>query len=158
MPPAEQTPANDADSARITNTLHGQSPVPEIPAPEVPVHGIRVPRRRTRSRPPPGHRLALTRLPASARQAQDEALALRRKLERAVVAAHGQVSLTQAAAISTAARWEGVARVAAHRLAERGGKMDDGNYLAYVREIARASGERDKSIGKLALPVRASAH
>jgi len=153
MPPAEQTPANDAEETRISNTVTTPLQVPEIPAPEIPAPGIRVPRRRTRSRPPPGHRLALTRLPASARQAQDEALALRRKLERAVVAAHGQVSLTQAAAISTAARWEATSRIAAHWLSERADTMSDECRLSYLREIARASAERDRSIARLALPV-----
>ena len=142
----QQSPGNDANSQPIHNTLsyHAAGQSGSVSASSGDAN--------SGAPSPPGHRLPLGRLPDAERAVERACYAFRRGLERAVVEAHGRVSLPQAAAISTATRWERVARVAARRLAERGTDMSDECYLAYVRETAKASGERDKAIDRLALP------
>ena len=101
------------------------------------------------------HRLALGKLPASLARCERAANAFRRALEEAVELARGRIDFADALAINTAARWERHSALALRWLREHGERMDDAQRLAYSREIARASSERDKAVASLKLGAAA---
>lgn len=97
------------------------------------------------------HGLRAGRLPrgcGSIRKACDR---LRRQLEDAVVYERGEVSLADAATIQTALRWERHAMLSQRWLRLEGDSLTPGDRLAFSREIARASAERDKCLRSLNL-------
>lgn len=96
-------------------------------------------------------RLTLGALPRSLRRVERDAYAFRIALEEAVSLAHGRIDFAAACAVNTASRWERHALLATRWLRERGEAMDDAGRLAYSREIARASAERDKAVASLKL-------
>jgi hypothetical protein len=71
-----------------------------------------------------------------------------------VFAIRGEVSLVDAAYINTAYRWERHAQLAARWLHLHGAEMDHATRLAYSRDVARASTERDKALASLKLSER----
>jgi hypothetical protein len=77
---------------------------------------------------------------------------LRRRIEAAVVAEHGAIPLVAAASINTATRWERHALLAQRWLRLRADEMSDDQRLAYSRDVAKASAERDKALATLRLP------
>ena len=79
---------------------------------------------------------------------------LRGKLESAVVDLRGEVALYDAANINTAIRWERHALLTQRWLRLEAKSMDATTRLAYSRDIARASAERDKCLKALGLDVR----
>lgn len=100
-------------------------------------------------------RLALGKLPTSLARCERAANAFRRALEDAVELAHGRIEFAAALSINTAARWERHSLLAMRWLREHGERMDDAQRLAYSREIARASTERDKAVERLKLQPEA---
>ena len=63
----------------------------------------------------------------------------------------GEVGLADAAAINSAVRWERHAMLAQRWLRVDAGDMDASTRLAYSRDVAKASSERDKCIRALGL-------
>jgi predicted KAP-like P-loop ATPase len=78
-------------------------------------------------------------------------------LERAVLDRRGEVDVFAAAVIQSAMRWERHALLAQKWLRITP-DLDPDQKLAFSREIARASSERDKCLRLLGLDVRASAN
>ncbi len=100
------------------------------------------------------HGLRAGRLPPgcnSIRHAIDE---LRRQLEDAVLSVHGQIDIVAAAQIQSAVRWERHAMLAQRWLRLRADLLQPAELLAFSRDIARASSERDKVINALNLTSR----
>ncbi|MBS0208722.1 MAG: hypothetical protein JSS27_07190 [Planctomycetes bacterium] len=76
---------------------------------------------------------------------------LKRALEAAVVTNKGQLSIYDAALIQTACRWEQHALLAQRWLRLEGVAMNADQRLAYSRDVARSSAERDKCLKALGL-------
>lgn len=104
----------------------------------------------------PGESEAETFARRSLAKVEQDAAEFRATLEMLVVEVHGSISLTLACRISSASRWERHAMLATRWLRERHHEMDDSQRLAYSREIARASAERDKAIAALCLEQTAT--
>lgn len=100
------------------------------------------------------HGLKAGSLPKDARYIEVRLNQFRRNLEDAVIAAKGEVSLADAAAIQTACRWERHACLAQRWLTKQYAELKPLDRLTFSREISRASGERDKAIRLLGLDVR----
>ena len=97
------------------------------------------------------HGLTSGNLPKGAKYIQHQMDRLRRQLEAAVIEAKGQVTLSDAAAIQSAIRWERHSALALRWLRVEGDKLKPTDRLTFSREIARASAERDKAIRELKL-------
>lgn len=97
------------------------------------------------------HGLAAGKLPADAAFIEVRLNGFRRRLEDAVVAERGAVTLQEAAVIQTALRWERHAALAQRWLTKAGDELKPVERLTFSREIARASTERDKALGCLRL-------
>lgn len=110
-----------------------------------------------RSGPPKGnannlrHGLRAGQLPRDAKYIEYRLNAFRRTLEQTVLAAKGEVTLPDAAAIQTCLRWERHACLAQRWLVKAGDTLKPEQRLNFSREIARASAERDKAIAALKL-------
>ena len=76
----------------------------------------------------------------------------RRALEAAVFEDRGEVSITDAALINSAYRWEKHSQLCQRWLFLESEKLSDADRLSYSRDVARASCERDKAIAQLKLP------
>ena len=96
------------------------------------------------------HGLKGGQLPKDCRYIELRLNAFRRNLEDAVMAERGAVTLTDAAAIQTCLRWERHAALA-QRWLVKSTDMKPEQKLAFSREIARASSERDKALAMLKL-------
>jgi hypothetical protein len=100
------------------------------------------------------HGLRAGRLPQGCafitRQVNDFA----REVRRAVVDAKGGVSITDAASINSATRWERHSCLSLRWLRLHCDSMSHDQRLAYSREIAKASSERDKCVRALGLDIR----
>lgn len=81
----------------------------------------------------------------------------RRLIEKAVAEANGEIGVYAAACIQSAIRWERHAQLSARWLRLNCATFTPEQFLAYSREIARASSERDKCLEKLGLDKRATA-
>jgi len=98
------------------------------------------------------HGLVAGQLPKGAAYIKRECDTLRRSIEEAVAASHsGSVTLYQAALIQTCIRWERHAMLVQRWLRLQCDTMDAATRLAYSRDIARASAERDKALLGLGL-------
>lgn len=110
-----------------------------------------------RSGPPKGnannlrHGLKAGKLPADAKYIEIRLNIVRRNLEQTVIAAKGEISLPDAAAIQTCIRWERHAALAQRWLTKQYEELKPEQRINFSREIARASGERDKAIASLQL-------
>jgi hypothetical protein len=93
-------------------------------------------------------------LPKDAKYIEYRLNAFRRTLEQAVLAAKGEVSLTDAGCIQTCIRWERHACLAQRWLVKAGDTLKPEQRLTFSREIARASAERDKAIAALELGAK----
>ncbi|HEX4145154.1 MAG TPA: hypothetical protein VHY91_16730 [Pirellulales bacterium] len=76
--------------------------------------------------------------------------ALRAAIEDALTVAGREIGIVEAAAIQSACRWERHALLAQRWLRKETG-LDPDQKLAFSREIARASSERDKCLDRLKL-------
>jgi hypothetical protein len=72
-------------------------------------------------------------------------------LESAVVVAKGEITLIDAASIQSAVRWERHALLCQRWLIKEAATLSAGERLAFSREIARASSERDKCLDRLGI-------
>lgn len=97
------------------------------------------------------HGLKAGKLPADAQYIEHQMNALRRQLEDAVIATKGEVSLTDAAHVQTAIKWERHGALALRWLRVDGENLKPVERLTFSREIARASAERDKAIAAMDL-------
>jgi hypothetical protein len=98
------------------------------------------------------HGLRAGQLPKGAAYIKRECDVLRREIEQAVADVHGgSVSLYHAALIQTCIRWERHAMLIQRWLRLESDTMDAATRLAYSRDIARASAERDKALLTLGL-------
>ena len=95
--------------------------------------------------------LALGRLPKGASYVRRLMGEFRSELERAVVEAHGEVSLSNAALITTVCRHEGRALLLSRYLALEGDALKTLERASLLEAIGRASDARDKAIEKLKL-------
>lgn len=76
-----------------------------------------------------------------------------RAFNRALIAQKGEVSFTDAASVNSATRWERHSCLALRWLRLHADEMSHDQRLAYSREIAKASAERDKCIRATGLSV-----
>jgi hypothetical protein len=97
------------------------------------------------------HGLRASQLPADCKFIELRMNAFRRILEDAVVKAKGEVSIPDAACIQTALRWERHAALAQRWLTKQYTELKPVDRLTFSREIARASGERDKALKMIGL-------
>lgn len=97
--------------------------------------------------------LTVGRLPRGLSHVRNAISAFRLKLERLVRAACGEVHLKHAGVIQTICRIEGHIAACQHKLREKADSLSAIEFLAFSREIARASVERDKCIRLLPLEV-----
>ncbi|MBI1900919.1 MAG: hypothetical protein HYS13_07380, partial [Planctomycetia bacterium] len=108
---------------------------------------------------PPGnsnairHGLTCAALPKGAGHVRVVTLNLRREIENAIMEARGEVSLYDACIVQTAVRWERVALLASLWL-RREAMLTPDQRLNFSREVARASGERDKCLRLLGLHAK----
>ncbi|MFH1923413.1 MAG: hypothetical protein ABIP48_26420 [Planctomycetota bacterium] len=75
----------------------------------------------------------------------------RRSLEDMVLEVKGRVSMLDAALIQSSLRWERHGALAQRWLRLEGDKLKPMEKLAYSREIAKASSERDKALAAMDL-------
>ena len=97
------------------------------------------------------HGLKASTLPKDCRYIEVRLNIFRRRLEDALLAAKGQVTMTDAANIQTCLRWERHAALAQRWLTKQYKELKPTDKLAFSREIARASTERDKALANLQL-------
>ena len=97
------------------------------------------------------HGLKCGKCPPDAMYIEHQVNSLRRQLEDAVLAQHGEVSLVHAGIIQTSCKWEKHGALATRWLRLKGDQLKPTEVLQFSREIARASSERDKAIAALDL-------
>jgi hypothetical protein len=97
------------------------------------------------------HGLKAGKLPRDAKYIEIRMNIVRRELEAAVVAAKGGVSITDAAYIQTAMRWERHAALAQRWLTKQYDELKPEQRLAFSEAIAKASTNRDKAVAALGL-------
>jgi hypothetical protein len=107
-----------------------------------------------------GLRLVVNGLPPGCTRLEGDRRKLRRLLESLVETQKGEITIVDAALISTIIRWEThsalCARWLRHALAEGGKGLTHADKLGYSREVARASSERDKCIKALGVGKKAT--
>lgn len=103
------------------------------------------------------HGLKAGKLPKDALHVEITTNRLRRQLEDAVLAARGAVSLTDASLIQSAVRWERHSALANRWLRMKSAELRPTELMAFSREVARASSERDKAIALLRLDLEPEA-
>jgi hypothetical protein len=97
------------------------------------------------------HGLKSGKLPKGAEYIEHRLNQFRRTLEEAVLTVRGEITIDDAACIQTAIRWERHATLAQRWLTKQYDELKPLDRLSFSREIARASGERDKAIRALNL-------
>src|SRR5262245_27058537 len=97
------------------------------------------------------HGLKAGQLPADAKYIEYRMNNFRRQLEAAVLEAKGEISLSDAATVQTALRWERHGCLAQRWLTKQYDELKPEQRLTFSREVARASAERDKAIAALCL-------
>ena len=97
------------------------------------------------------HGLRAGQLPKGAAYIKRECDTLRREIEQAVLEQHGEIGLYQAAVVQSAMRWERHGLLVQRWLRMEAGTMDAAQRLAYSRDIARASENRDRCLKELGL-------
>jgi uncharacterized protein YjcR len=105
--------------------------------------------------------LALGRLPKGASYIRRLMGELRRELEKAVAATHGEVSLPHAALVTTVCRHEGRAMLLSRYLAlesEKGDGIKLAERVSILEAIGRATDARDRAIKQLDLSLTVNAN
>ena len=97
------------------------------------------------------HGLTAGKLPKGCQYIQGVCRVLRQQVEGALVTNKGKVSLTESAVIQSVMRWERHALLCQRWLRLEAANMTCDQRLAYRREIARASSERDRCLRSLDL-------
>lgn len=113
-----------------------------------------------RSGPPKGstnaakHYMRAGKLPKCMKYIETRINGFKRHLEALVLDARGEVTVTDAAHIDTAAKWERHGCLALRWLRTEGENLKPSEKLSYSEAIAKASMNRDKAIEKLELNVK----
>ena len=97
------------------------------------------------------HGIQLSRLPAGCAFIHRRASQLRTALERLVIEQRDEVTVGELATIGTAATWAIHGMLCARWLEKAGESLTHAERLGYSREVARASTERERAIGRLGL-------
>ena len=97
------------------------------------------------------HGLSIGRLPKGAAYVANLTAKLRQALEDATLDIRGQVGVYELAVINSAIRWERHALLAQRWLRREAANLTPDQRLAFSREVARASSERDKCLKALGL-------
>jgi len=100
------------------------------------------------------HGLRAGKLPAGCGNIENRINVFRRTLEDEKLAIAGEISIVDAAAINTACKWERHGMLALRWLRLEAEKLTASERLAFSREIARASAERDRALAGLELDRR----
>ena len=93
------------------------------------------------------------KLPAKLQYIEHRINAFRRRLEEAVADVKREVSITDAAAINSACKWERHGLLAQHWLRKEAEKLSAADRLKFSEAIAKSSDQRDKNIRLLGLDV-----
>ena len=110
---------------------------------------------------PPGnanaarHFMVSGKLPAKLRYIEYRINHFRRNLETAVTEAKGEVSIVDAAAINSAAKWERHGLLAQHWLRNEAENLSASDRLRFSEAIAKASDKRDANLRALGLDAEA---
>jgi hypothetical protein len=102
------------------------------------------------------HGLRSGKLPKATRYIENRVNELRRQLEDAVTECKGKISVSDAAYINTAIRWETHAALARRWLTKNEKTMDIEQQLRFSKEEASASDKRDYAISCLELGERST--
>lgn len=97
------------------------------------------------------HGMMTSKLPKKLEWVEKKANAFRRRLEAAVEEAKGDITLTDAATINTAVKWERHAMLAQAWLREQEATLSASDRLRFSEAIAKASDNRDRNIRQLGL-------
>lgn len=97
------------------------------------------------------HGLNAGKLPKGCQYIENALNHFRRQVEDIVLENKGSISLQDAASIQTALKWERHGALALRWLNKQGDSLKPMESLAFSREIARASTERDKALATLGL-------
>lgn len=100
------------------------------------------------------HGMLAGKLPKKLEWVEKKANAFRRRLEAAVEEARGDITLTDAAVINTATKWERHAMLAQYWLREQEDTLSASDRLRFSEAIAKASDARDKNIKALGLDAK----
>jgi hypothetical protein len=97
------------------------------------------------------HGLRGSKLPKQCRYVERRLNRLRDEQETAVLAVKGEMSLLDAAAITSAVKWERHGLLAAHWLRHEADRLSAADRLRFSEAVAKASDNRDRNIRLLAL-------
>lgn len=97
------------------------------------------------------HGLKSGKLPAECKYIENRLNAFRRQVEEIVVQIKGEITLTDAAYIQTALRWERHSALCLRYLTKNEKTLRPIEWLSFNRDIAAASEKRDKAIAALKL-------
>ena len=97
------------------------------------------------------HGLTAGKLPKGCQYLENQLNGFRRTLEDIVLSVKGEISLPDAASIQTALKWERHGALALRWLTKQGDSLKPMESLAFSREIAKASTERDKALCSIGL-------
>ncbi len=100
------------------------------------------------------HGLKAGELPPNCKYIEVRLNKFRRTLEDVLLASKNEVSLTDAAYVQTALRWERHAALSQRWMRLKSEELKPVELLHFSREIARASAERDRAIAMLHLNVK----
>ena len=126
-------------------------PKPYVPTGR-PFHGVK-----GRSGAPKGnqnaarHYMTSSMLPKHLKFVEHKTNAFRRSLETEVMNVHGAISVSHAAAINTATKFEKHGALAAYYLRTKLDTLSPSDYLKFSEAVAKASASRDKAIARLQL-------
>lgn len=98
-----------------------------------------------------GLRMTLSQTPKGCRYIQQATAKLREALRAITLERRGELGLYEECTIQTACKWEVHSQLAARWLRIADGDLSNSDKLAFSRETARASGERDKCLERLGL-------
>jgi len=101
-----------------------------------------------------GLRMPLSKLPAGCHYIDMSVGELRRALENLTLEVRGTLGTYERLCVQSACRWEKHSQLCSRWLRLADGELTHGERLAYSREVARASAERDKCLERLGLDER----
>jgi hypothetical protein len=97
------------------------------------------------------HGMRGSKLPPGCKYIELQVNSLRRQIEEAVMAAKGEITITDAAAINSILKWERHGKLANHWLRKECDKLSASDRLRFSEAIAKASDYRDRNIRLLGL-------
>lgn len=100
------------------------------------------------------HGLKSNRLPPRLAWADRRINVFRKIVEQAVIAAKNEINLVDAATINTLIRYEKHAILCGHWLSKEIDNLSNADRIAFSREVANASAQRDKCLRQLEINVQ----